>query len=75
LKKKFRFIREIRGQGLILGMELEQDGAKVVEDCMNAGLLINCTAHKVLRFIPPLIIGKKEIARGLAILENVLTRQ
>jgi 4-aminobutyrate aminotransferase-like enzyme len=56
-------------------MELEQDGGKIVEDCLKAGLLINCTAHKVLRFIPPLVIGKKEIAEGLAILEDVLARQ
>jgi acetylornithine/N-succinyldiaminopimelate aminotransferase len=75
LKKKFGFIREIRGLGLIWGMELEQDGGKIVEDCLKAGLLINCTAHKVLRFIPPLIIGKKDIGHGLDILENVLARQ
>jgi predicted acetylornithine/succinylornithine family transaminase len=75
LKQRFRFIREIRGQGLILGMELEQDGGKIVDDCLKAGLLINCTAHTVLRFTPPLIIGKKEIERGLAVLESVLARQ
>ncbi len=75
LKQRFRFIREIRGQGLILGMELEQDGGKIVEDCLTAGLLINCTAHTVLRFTPPLIIGKKDVERGLAVLESVLARQ
>ena len=75
LKQRFRFIREVRGKGLLLGMELEQDGGKIVEDCLKAGLLINCAAHKVLRFIPPLIIGKKEIGQGLAILEKVLARQ
>jgi acetylornithine/N-succinyldiaminopimelate aminotransferase len=75
LKQRFRFIREIRGRGLILGMDLEQDGGKIVEECLKAGLLINCTAHTVLRFTPPLIIGKKEIERGLAILESVLARQ
>ncbi len=75
LKQRFRFIREIRGQGLILGMELEQDGGKIVEDCLKAGLLINCTAHTVLRFTPPLIIGKKDVEQGLAVLESVLARQ
>ncbi|HEY2989937.1 MAG TPA: acetylornithine transaminase [Candidatus Binatia bacterium] len=75
MKERFRFIREIRGKGLILGMELEQDGGKIVEDCLKAGLLINCTAHKVLRFIPPLTIAKKEIEQGLAILEGVLARE
>jgi acetylornithine/succinyldiaminopimelate/putrescine aminotransferase len=75
LKYRFPFIREVRGQGLILGMELDQEGSKIVEGCLKAGLLINCTAHKVLRFLPPLTIGKKEVDSGLAILEKVLARQ
>ena len=75
LQDRFHFIRDIRGQGLLLGMELEVDGGKIVEDCLKAGLLINCTAHKVLRFIPPLVVGKKEIEQGLSILEKVLARQ
>ena len=75
LKERFPFIQEVRGKGLILGMELEQDGSKIVEDCLQAGLLINCTANKVLRFLPSLTVGKKDIDRGLAILEKVLMRQ
>jgi acetylornithine/N-succinyldiaminopimelate aminotransferase len=75
LKDRFRFIRDVRGQGLILGMEIDRDGGKIVEDCLKAGLLINCTAHSVLRFIPPLIVGKKEIDQGLSILESILARQ
>lgn len=74
LKDRFPFIREVRGKGLILGMELEHEGNKIVEDCLQAGLLLNCTANKVLRFLPPLTVGKKDIARGLAILEKVLAR-
>ncbi len=75
MKKRFSSIRDVRGKGLIVGMELDIDGTKIVEECMKAGLLINCTAHKVLRFIPPLIIGEKEIERGLGILEKVLSRR
>jgi acetylornithine aminotransferase/acetylornithine/N-succinyldiaminopimelate aminotransferase len=75
LKGRSPFVREVRGKGLILGMELEQDGSKMVEDCLREGLLINCAAHKVLRFLPPLTINRKEIERGLAILEGVLARQ
>jgi predicted acetylornithine/succinylornithine family transaminase len=75
MKSRFSSIRDVRGKGLIVGMELDLDGTKIVEECMKAGLLINCTAHKVLRFIPPLIIGEKEIERGLGILEKVLARQ
>ena len=75
LKSRFPSIREVRGKGLIVGMELDIDGTQIVEECMKAGLLINCTAHKVLRFIPPLIVGEKEIERGLGILEKVLARR
>src|SRR5689334_19438070 len=75
MRERFRFIRDVRGQGLILGIELEQDASKIVEECLKSGLLINATAHKVLRFIPPLTIGRKEIEQGLAILEKVLARQ
>jgi acetylornithine/N-succinyldiaminopimelate aminotransferase len=75
LKKRFSFIREIRGKGLILGVELEIEGSKIADGCMEAGLLMNCTAYKVLRFVPPLTIKKNEIDRGLAILEKVLARQ
>jgi acetylornithine/succinyldiaminopimelate/putrescine aminotransferase len=42
---------------------------------MQEGLLLNCTAYKVLRFVPPLTIKKNEIDRGLDILEKVLARQ
>jgi acetylornithine/N-succinyldiaminopimelate aminotransferase len=75
LKARFPFIRDIRGKGLMLGIELEMEGTKIVEACMREGLLINCTAYRVLRFVPPLTIKQKEIDRGLRILEEVLARQ
>jgi acetylornithine/succinyldiaminopimelate/putrescine aminotransferase len=74
LKKKHPFIRDIRGKGLLIGVELEIDGAKIAEDCLQEGLILNCTAAKVLRFAPPLTIQKKDIDRGLAILDKVLAR-
>jgi acetylornithine/succinyldiaminopimelate/putrescine aminotransferase len=75
LKGRFSFIRGIRGRGLLLGLELEMEGAKIVDACMKEGLLLNCTAYKVLRFVPPLTITEKEITRGLGILEKVLAQQ
>ena len=75
LQKRFSFIREVRGKGLMIGMELEIEGGKVADSCMQEGLLLNCTAYKVLRFVPPLTIKKNEIDRGLDILEKVLARQ
>ncbi len=74
LLKRFPFARGIRGKGLLLGLELEMDGSKIVEQCMQEGLLLNCTAAKILRFAPPLTITAKEIERGLATVEKVLAR-
>jgi acetylornithine/N-succinyldiaminopimelate aminotransferase len=75
LKEKFPFIKTIRGRGLIIGAELDRDGAAIVDACLQEGLLINCTVGKVLRFIPPLIVTKAEIDEGFAIIERVLERQ
>jgi acetylornithine/N-succinyldiaminopimelate aminotransferase len=74
-KDRFSFVKGIRGKGLILGLELDIEGTKIVDACMEEGLLINCTASKILRFVPPLIITRKEIERGLGILDRVLARQ
>ncbi len=74
LRKRFQFARGIRGKGLLLGLELDMDGSKIVEECMQEGLLVNCTASKILRFAPPLTITAKEIERGLATVEKVLAR-
>ncbi|MBP1686096.1 MAG: argD [Deltaproteobacteria bacterium] len=65
-------IRDVRGQGLLLGVELEGPGAPIVDACREAGLLINCTAEKVLRFAPPLIVAQYEIDRALDIVDQAL---
>lgn len=65
-------IREVRGLGLILGVELATDGLPVVAACREKGVLINCTQGNVLRFLPPLIISREEIARFLNILDEIL---
>ncbi len=72
LVKKYDFIKEVRGQGLILGVEMMIPGAAVVKTMMEKGFLINCTQEKVLRFIPPLIVEKEEIDLLVETLENVL---
>jgi acetylornithine aminotransferase len=64
-------VKEVRGAGLILGMELDRPGGPVVEACMEAGFLINCTHDTVLRFIPPLIVGQREIDLLIDALEKI----
>lgn len=62
LQKEFpNLITDIRGAGLLVGMELTRDCAPVVKACMEKGVLINCAAGNVLRFMPPLIVTEKEI--------------
>jgi acetylornithine/N-succinyldiaminopimelate aminotransferase len=75
LKERYAFIKAVRGKGLMVGCELEFEGKKIVERCMEKGVLINCTAGKVLRFIPPLIITKGEIDRLLKCLDEVFAEE
>ncbi len=71
VQKKFPFIQEVRGKGLILGMELKMDGSSIVKEMMQRGFLINCTMGNVLRFLPPLIVTKEEVDRVVEALEEV----
>jgi len=70
-KEKFPFIREVRGKGLILGMELKMEGGPIVLEMMKKGILINCTMGNVLRFLPPLIVTEKEVDQVVQALEEV----
>lgn len=72
LQKKHHIVREVRGLGLILGMELDQPGAPAVSACMEKGFLINCIQEQVLRFLPPLIVSKEEIDLLVEALDGVL---
>jgi acetylornithine/N-succinyldiaminopimelate aminotransferase len=65
-------IRDVRGSGLLVGAELDGPGKAVVDACRGAGLLLNCTAEKVLRFAPPLIVNREEIDRAVDIVARVL---
>jgi len=65
-------IKDVRGKGLILGMELAIDGAEIVKKCMKKGLLIITSgAGNVLRFVPPLIITESDVDQAVDILEEV----
>ncbi len=75
LKKEFpSIIANVRGMGLLVGMEIVRDGAPIVKACMERGILINCTAGNVLRFMPPLIVTEKEIDHLLDVLGQVFDR-
>jgi acetylornithine aminotransferase len=74
-KERIRVVKEVRGLGLLQGLELDTDGKAVVTDCLARGLLINCVGDRVLRFVPPLIITQSEIDRLLHVLPPILGRR
>ena len=74
LAQKHSFVKEVRGFGLMLGMELEVPGKQIVLDAIGEGLLINCTHDTVLRFLPPYIVTEKEIDRAVKILAKLLAK-
>lgn len=70
LKQKFNCILEIRGIGLMVGVQLNMEGKTIVGDCFRQGLIINCTQGNVLRIMPALNVTKKQIDKALDILEK-----
>lgn len=71
LKKVFPFIKEVRGKGLIIGMELTLPSGDIVKECLARGLLMNCVGEKILRFIPALTVTKEEVDEMIGILTGV----
>src|SRR6266478_4515620 len=72
LAAKFDFIREIRAEGLMIGIELSVEGVPFVSEAMQRGLLINCTHDFTLRLLPPFIITRAQVREFLRIFELVL---
>ena len=74
LAKRFSFIQEVRGYGLMIGVEIEFSGKQIVLDAMEQGLLINCTHNVVLRALPPYIVTEQDIDRAVRVLDKVLKK-
>ena len=70
LQAEISVIKEVRGLGLMWGMELTQEGTPMVAACRERGLLVNCTQGNVLRLLPPLVITPQELTAALAILRD-----
>lgn len=74
-KDRHRAVRDVRGLGLLQGLEVEIDAKAVVADCLTRGVLVNATSERVLRFVPPLIITQAEIDRVLEILSSIFNQR
>ena len=75
LGKKFSFIKEVRGAGLMIGLQLDIPGKEFVAEAMEEGMLINCTHDTVLRFLPPYIITEREIDRTMRGLRKMFQKR
>jgi predicted acetylornithine/succinylornithine family transaminase len=75
LAEDHALVRSVRGKGLLVGMDLTMDGRPIASECLSEGVIINCTADKVLRFIPPLIITQEEIDQLIAVLDRIFQRR
>jgi acetylornithine/N-succinyldiaminopimelate aminotransferase len=73
LKSKHSIIDRVRGIGLMIGVQLTKPGAKIVDDCLQKGLRINCTHDTVLRFMPPMIATQEQIDKAINILDEVIS--
>jgi acetylornithine/N-succinyldiaminopimelate aminotransferase len=71
LAAKFPFVREIRGEGLMIGIELSIDGAPFVQQALLKGLLINCTHDFTLRLLPPFLVTRAQVRQFLRLLEKL----
>ncbi len=71
-RNELPFIKNVRGAGLMIGVELDRPGAAVVPAALEKGLLVNCTADTVIRLLPPFVLSRTETMRGLALLKSVL---
>jgi len=71
LKQKHEIIKEIRGCGLMVGIELSTPCKEIVNKARDRGLLINCTQDKILRLLPPLTITREHVDKAIKILDKI----
>src|SRR5258705_5891703 len=74
LLSKFDFVKEIRGEGCMFGVELSIDGGPFVAEALKRGLLINCTHDFTIRLLPPFLISKAQVREFLHLFETVLCK-
>ena len=65
-------VKELRGKGLMIGIELTKPCGEVVDKALERGILINCTSDKVIRLVPPLVISKEQIDRVISVLCEII---
>ena len=75
LKEKHTVIREIRGKGLMIGIELKFDVKDILMEGIEKNLLLLYSGRNILRLLPPLVISEEDVTRSLEILDELLTNE
>ena len=71
--KKFNFITEVRGMGLLIGLEMNKDlSGEIVGKALEKGILINAVRPNMIRFMPPLNVSKDEIDQAVKVIDEIL---
>ncbi len=73
--RKHPFLKEVRGYGLMIGVEMTIPGKQMVLDAMADGLLMNCTHDTVLRFLPPYIVTEKDVDAAMKVMGKIFAKQ
>ena len=71
LVNKYPWVKTVKGKGLMIGLELDMEGGLIVQKAIEEGVLINCTAGTILRFLPPLILEEKDIQKTVEVLDKI----
>ncbi len=74
MASKYEIVKEVRGKGLMIGIELTKSCGDVVSEAREQGVLVNCTADTVVRLLPPLIITKEQLDRVVKVLDGALAK-
>ena len=75
LQAKYRIVKEVRGLGLMIGVELRYDVLNVILKALDRGVLTLDAGRNVLRFLPPLVIEKEQIDKVISVLDEVLEEE
>ena len=73
LARKYTFITEVRGEGLMLGVQLNIPGAPIVDEALNQGVIINCAHETTLRLLPPFIVTAAQVKQFLKKMDSVFS--
>ncbi len=73
--EKYPLIREVRGLGVMLGIELDRPGAGITAECLRRGMIVNCTSGNVLRVMPALNVSRAEAEQACEILEAAIAAE